>query len=78
MMNETLTVAAFLNTQGTVIDCIHNYFNPQVKNVLACVAGVQRGGMGEVKFEREVRGERETRSSPTIALRTFLAVRARI
>ena len=37
------------------------------------VAGVQRGGRGEVKFEREVRGEREARSLgsqiATIALR---------
>ena len=26
------------------------------------MAGVQRGGRGEVKFEREVRSEREARS----------------
>ena len=30
--------------------------------VLACVAAVQRGGRGKVKFEREVRGECEARS----------------
>ena len=38
--------------------------NSRISKKLACVAGVQRGGRGEVKFEREVRGEleREARS----------------
>ena len=49
---------------------------------LACVAGVQRGGRGKVKFERDVRREREAIweiwEIPTIALRTLLALRARI
>ena len=46
---------------------------------LACVAGVQRGGRGEVKFEREVRSlgsGRDSSQIPTIALPALLALPA--
>ena len=44
--------------------------NKNLKCLLACVAGVQRGGRGEVECEREARREREAPyERPTIALR---------
>ena len=51
---------------------------------IACVAGVQRGGRGEVECKREARLEREAWSlgaryeHPTIVLRALVALRARI
>ena len=44
--------------------------------LLACVAGVQRGGRGEVECEREARREREVRSLG--ARRELLALQTKV